>query len=111
MQIGVPKVWRFSETPGLLALLAKALVRTMSDAECRGCGLEGDREAVIAAQRQQQAAGGGLADENAFLEHDITIHKRFVHVFRDLEYALQVCCGCYNTLLVVALVGGCGDVC
>ncbi|CAM9858010.1 unnamed protein product, partial [Hapterophycus canaliculatus] len=55
---GVPKVWRFSETPGLLALLVKALVRTLWDAECRGCGLEGDRKAVLAAQRQQAVGGG-----------------------------------------------------
>ncbi|CAN0048532.1 unnamed protein product, partial [Ectocarpus sp. 13 AM-2016] len=84
---GVPKVWRFSETPGLLALLAKALVRTMWDAGCRECGREGGREAVIAAQ--QPGPRGAARGENAFLEHDITNHRRFVHVFRDLEYALQ----------------------
>lgn len=81
-------MWRYSETPGLLALLAKALVRTMWDAGCRGCGRDVTRAAVIAAQ-----AGGGSASgdgENAFLEHDITTHRRFTHVFRDLEYALQV---------------------
>ncbi|CAM9929017.1 unnamed protein product, partial [Laminaria digitata] len=90
---GVPKVWRFSETPGLLALLAKALVRTLLQAGCRGCGYKNCRQAVVARQ-----AGGGVAaeaaanpvdDENAFLEHDITARRRYGHVFRDLEYALQ----------------------
>lgn len=87
---GVPRVWRYSETPGLLALLGKALVRTMWDAGCRGCGRDVARAAVIAAQGAGGSAAGEEAGENAFLEHDITTHRRFAHVFRDLEYALQV---------------------
>ncbi|CAN0262865.1 unnamed protein product, partial [Scytosiphon promiscuus] len=83
-------------TPSLVRLLADASSETPSPLlpnpdggeEASSRALEGDREAVIAAQ-QQAAAGGDQGDENAFLEHDITIHRRFLHVFRDLEYALQ----------------------
>lgn len=75
-------MWRFSETPGLLALLAKALVRTMADAGCRECGRF--------VSEDNSSDGSTVADDNSFLEHDITAHRRFVHVFRDLEYALQV---------------------
>lgn len=80
-------MWRYSETPGLLALLTKALVRTLWDAGCRSCGRDASRDAVIAAQQQMGAAGA--LGENTFLEHDITSYRRFAHVFRDLEYALQ----------------------
>ncbi|CAM9192647.1 unnamed protein product [Ascophyllum nodosum] len=71
----LPRVWGFTETPGLLAMLMKALVRTMRSAGCRGCGRHNN--------------SSDRSDENAFLDHDITVHRRFSHVFRDLEYALQ----------------------
>lgn len=67
-------------------------MRTLKEAGCRGCGYYNCRAPV-----QAQQDGGGAAswvnrsnDENSFLEHDITARRRYGHVFRDLEYALQV---------------------
>lgn len=95
---GVPKVWGFAETPGLLAMLMKALLRTMREAGCHGCGRGGSD-----GDRSSRGSGSG-GDENAFLGHDITVHKRFAHVFRDLEYALQVRFRSLFNVVVVVVV-------
>lgn len=90
-------MWGFAETPGLLAMLMKALLRTMREAGCHGCGRGGSD-----GDRGSSGSGG---DENAFLGHDITLHKRFAHVFRDLEYALQVRFrSLFDVLLVLLLL-------
>lgn len=83
----LPSVWRFSSTPGLIALLMNSLVRTLWGAGCRECGVA----AATNGDDGRMVKGVGEADEDSFLDHDITTYRRFSHVFRDLEYALQVC--------------------
>lgn len=96
---GVPKVWGFAETPGLLAMLMKALLRTMREAGCHGCGRGGSDSDRSSRGGGRGSSSGG--DENAFLGHDITVHRRFAHIFRDLEYALQVRFGLELTVVEV----------
>lgn len=89
-------VWVHSSTPGLIALVMKALVRTLWAAGCRECG----KAASTSGAGGRMIKGTGQADEDEFLDHDITTYRRLTHIFRDLEYALQVCCGGLRWLMV-----------